>query len=241
VDAAALLAHLAAAPERAALLFDVDGTLAPIAARPELATVPEETRAQLRRLAARYRLVACLSGRPGRDAARLVGVDGIRYVGNHGLELAPQADEIADEIARFRSEVGSAWPVEDKLLTLSFHFREAADEASAVASLEPIAETARKRGLDARWGRKVLEIRPRVDADKGTAVVALLRGSGADRGLYAGDDVTDLDAFRGLAEAGLVEPVRIAVSSPEAPPALLAAADVVVAGPRELMRLLEVL
>jgi trehalose 6-phosphate phosphatase len=72
-------------------------------------------------------------------------------------------------------------------------------------------------------------------------VVALLRGSGADRGLYAGDDVTDLDAFRGLAEAGLVEPVRIAVSSPEAPPALLAAADVVVGGPRELVTLLEAL
>jgi trehalose 6-phosphate phosphatase len=241
VDTASLLAPLAEAPERAALLFDVDGTLAPIVARPELAAVPEETRTQLRRLAGRYRLVACLSGRPGEEAARLVSVDGVRYVGNHGLELDPRADELAREIARFRAEIDGDLLVEDKRLTLSFHFREAADESTAVAALEPIARAARERGLDARWGRKVLEIRPRVDADKGTAVVALLAGSGADRALYAGDDTTDIDAFRGLDDAGLARSVRIAVSSPEAPPALIAAADLVVAGPPELLRLLETL
>lgn len=241
MDAASLLAPLADAPERAALLFDVDGTLAPIVARPELAAVPEETRAQLRRLTGRYRLVACLSGRPGEEAARLVGVDGVRYVGNHGLELDPRADELAIEIARFRAEIDGDFVLEDKRLTLSLHYREAADESAAVAALEPIERAARERGLDARWGRKVLEIRPRVDADKGTAVVALLAGSGADHALYAGDDTTDLDAFRGLDEAGLAGSVRVAVSSPEVPPALIAAADLVVAGPHELLRLLETL
>ena len=68
------------------MLLDVDGTLAPIVARPELAAVPEETRAEVRRLAGRYSLVACISGRTAEEAARLVGVNGVVYVGVHGLE-----------------------------------------------------------------------------------------------------------------------------------------------------------
>jgi trehalose 6-phosphate phosphatase len=84
----------------------------------------------------------------------------------------------------------------------------------------------------------VLEIRPAVDVDKGTAVQALLRESRAGRGLYAGDDTTDVDAFRGLAAGGLERFVRVAVASDEAPTDLLEAADLVVAGPEELARLL---
>ena len=241
MDAASHLAPLAAAPRRSALVFDVDGTLAPIVLRPELARVPEETRAELSRLAGRYLLVACLSGRPGEEAARLVGVEGIRYVGNHGLELAPRANELAADIARFRAEVDGRWPIEDKRLSLSFHYRAAPDEAAARAVLETIAERARAAGLDARWGRRVLEVRPRAAADKGIAVRALVRESGASCGLYAGDDTTDLDAFRGLTEAGLAHAVRIAVASTEAAPALLEAADLVVESPEELATLLRLL
>jgi trehalose-phosphatase len=238
---AALLAPLAAAPERAALVFDVDGTLAPIAARPELARVPDETRGELRRLAGSYLLVACLSGRPGEEAAALVGVQGIRYVGNHGLELSPRAREVAAEIASFRTQVESAWPVEDKALSLSLHFREAADEDAARSALAAIADRAAAAGLDARWGRKVLEIRPRAAGDKGTAVQVLVEECGAELALYAGDDTTDLDAFRGLAELGLGHAVRIAVSSREASPDLTAKADLTVAGPAELLELLRLL
>ena len=96
MEAAELLAPLAHAPERSALVLDVDGTLAPIAPRPELAFVPEETHAELVRLAGRYLLVACVSGRSGEDARRLVGVDGIEVVGNHGLDLDPGAHGLAD-------------------------------------------------------------------------------------------------------------------------------------------------
>jgi trehalose-phosphatase len=238
VDAASLLAPFAAAPRRAALVFDVDGTLAPIAARPELARVPEETRAELRRLVDRYRLVACLSGRPHEQAAALVGVDGVRFVGNHGLELDPRAARIAVEIARFRAQIDGVWPVEDKVLSLSLHYREAADEDAALAALRPIAARATAAGLEARWGRKVLEIRPRSELDKGAAVRILVRDAGAELALYAGDDATDIDAFRGLEELTLEHAVRVAVASPEATPALLEAADLVVDGPSGLLTVL---
>jgi trehalose 6-phosphate phosphatase len=239
VRAETLLAPLAAAPERSALVFDVDGTLSPIVERPELAYVPEETKTELRRLAARYRLVACVSGRAGDDARRLVGVEDVRYVGNHGLELDPRAEELAGAIARFRESIGR--PVEDKVLSLSYHYREAPNEAAARAELEEIAERARAAGFDARWGRKVLEIRPPVAADKGTAVRTLFGEAAVTRALYAGDDTTDLDAFAALADAGLERAVRIAVASEEGPRELRAAADLVVSSPEELAALLRLL
>ena len=239
MTAEALLAPLRSAPDRSALVFDVDGALAPIVARPELSAVPPATQAQLRRLADVYLLVACVSGRAGEDARRLVGVEGIVYVGNHGLELDPRAEELAADVAGFRDAVGL--PVEDKRLSLTYHFREAADEAAALARLEEVAEQARAQGLEPRWGRKVLEIRPPVRADKGTAVRELLERAGAARGLYAGDDTTDLDAFAGLAAAGLEHAVRVAVASEEGPAELREAADLVVEGPEGLARLLEAL
>lgn len=232
----ATLAPLADAPERSAILLDVDGVLAPIVARPELAEVPEATRAELRRLAGRYLLVAGVSGRAGADARRLVGVEGIEVVGNHGLELDPAAQSFVERLARFRASAGL--PVEDKTLSLTYHYREAEDEAAARAALERVAAEAEGAGLVARWGRKVLEVRPPLEADKGRAVRALLARSRATRALYAGDDTTDLDAFAGLDAAGLDAAVRVAVASDEGPEELRAAADLVVESPAAFAELL---
>jgi trehalose 6-phosphate phosphatase len=226
--------RLSEAPELAAVLLDIDGTLAPIAPRPDHARVPDEARSEVARLASRYALVACISGRTGEDARRMVGVDGVRYVGAHGLELAPDADHWREEIHVFAK--GVHWPVEDKGLTVSFHYRQAEDEVAALEYLEEVAEKARRAGLIPRFGRKVLEIRPPVHADKGTAVQQLLDEAGLRRALYAGDDGTDADAFRAL--DGLEIGIRVAVSSDEAPSELVRLADVVVASPPELLMLL---
>jgi trehalose 6-phosphate phosphatase len=230
----ALLA-LTERPAEAAILLDVDGTLAPIVARPELASVPGETREALRRLIGRYALVGCISGRTGEDAARVVGVDGAVYVGVHGLELAPEAERWRGPLREFGESTG--WPVEDKGLAIVFHYRNAEDEEAALAELQGVAQHARTLGLEAQFGRKMLEVLPPVAADKGTAVRALLEQRGLRRALYAGDDTTDLDAFRGL--GGLEVSVRVAVASNEGPPELLDAADLVVGGPAELASLLK--
>ena len=232
-----LLERLTADPRRAAILLDVDGTLAPIVERHEDARVPDETRAELARLASRYALVACVSGRPGKDVDRMLGVAGVAIVGEHGLELAPDAGRWADVIASFVA--GVDWPAERKPLSASFHFRRADDEAAARAYLTRVARSAESEGLVPRWGRMVLEIRPPVAADKGTAVRALVERAGVDRALYAGDDTTDIDAFAGL--DGLAVAVRVAVDSGEAPRALLAAADLVVDGTAGVLGLLRAL
>ena len=230
-----LLAQLAERPREAAIILDVDGTLSPIVARPEDAVVPENTRDLLAGLATRYGLVACVSGRPGSDAARLVGVDGIRYIGEHGLELAPEAEAWAERLASFAAQVD--WPHEPgKRLSLSFHYREAGDVAAAEDLLRGVEDRAAAEGFRPRWGRRVLEIRPPIDRDKGTAVKLLVAESGFRRALYAGDDTTDIDAFRGL--EGLELAVRIAVVSDESPAELAAAADIVVESPGALADLL---
>jgi trehalose 6-phosphate phosphatase len=229
------LARLAEDPSRAAILLDVDGVLAPIVPRPDDATVPPQTQAELRRLSSRYALVACISGRASEDARRVVGVPELVYVGNHGLELARGADEWAKRLGEFLPAV--KWPqTEDKGLSAALHFRDADDVTAARAELDAVAERARSAGFVARYGRKVLEIVPPLEADKGTAVTRLLGERGLRRALYAGDDTTDLDAFRAL--DALEVGIRVAVASDEAPPGLREAADVVVAAPEDVLAIL---
>jgi len=233
-----LLARLAEDPTRAALFLDVDGVLAPIVPRPEDARVPDETREELRRLNERYALVACISGRAGADAQRIVGVPDLVYVGNHGLELDGEAAGWGERLQRFLVDV--AWPAtENKQLTASLHYRGSQDEAASRAALEDVKARAEREGFVARFGRKVLEVLPPLDAHKGTAVRQLLAARNLSRALYAGDDTTDLDGFRAL--DGLEFAVRVAVSSDEGPAELREAADLVVANPEEFVSLLRLL
>ena len=185
----------------------------------------------------RYALVAVVSGRAGEDVRARIGVEGVVCVGSHGLELAPQADRWRRTLAGFAAS--APWPPEEievKGLTVAFHFRSRQDEQEAVRELDQIAEAATCDGLTARYGRKVLEVLPPVGSNKGTAVRALLEEHGLRRALAAGDDTTDLDSFAAL--DGLELAVRVAVASPEAPSALLNAADVVVESTDEFLALL---
>ena len=233
-----MLSRITEAPERTALLLDVDGVLAPIVDVPQDAAVPPVTRDELRRLHSRYALVACISGRPGADARRVVGLDELVYVGEHGLELVPAAQEWRNRLAAFSATVD--WEdVERKPLTVTFHYRRAEDEQEAERFLKAVATRARSEGIVARFGRKVLELRPPVGAHKGTAVVHLLGEHGLERALYAGDDTTDLDAFRALRtlEVG----IAVAVASAEGPAELREAADLVVDSPGEFLDVLRAL
>ena len=228
------LDSLRQAPERAAILLDVDGTLAPIVEGPGAARVPDETRTVLRALVARYALVAAVTGRTGDSGRRLVGVDGIQIAGVHGLELEPEAEAWEQRLHEFARSVD--WPVEDKGVAISFHYRTHPDPERARAELERVAARARGAGLRTRFGRMVLEVLPPVEANKGTAVRRLLEEAQLSRALYAGDDTTDLDAFTAL--DALDVGVKIAVRSGEAPEQLLEQADIVVDGPEELVELL---
>jgi trehalose-phosphatase len=202
------------------LLLDVDGTLSPIAPRPEHAVVPPETTRVLSDLAALPTVhAAIVSGRSAADARRLVGVDGVWLIGNHGMEVAEPSGppQVRADVARYESVIAEAAAraeqiarrcdgivLENKRWTLSVHFRLAAED-SLPAVLHDIKTLAAELGLRVTHGKKVLELRPPVHVDKGVAAVALARALGAMQPiasiLCAGDDVTDEDAFRAVRAA----------------------------------------
>jgi trehalose 6-phosphate phosphatase len=212
------------------VLLDVDGVLAPIAARPELSVVPEATLDLLRGMLARYRLVACVSGRSLAEVRRLVPLPGLLAAGNHGLELdsgnGPELvleaeswlgrmEAAAELLEHVAGELGGF--VERKGATLTVHWREAPDPVRASTELTMRAiSVAHDIGLVTKPARMAIELRPPLPFDKGSAVRALLRARPCERSLYAGDDVTDIDAFA-------VVDVAVAVVSDEAPPGLVEA------------------
>jgi trehalose-6-phosphatase len=181
------------------LLLDVDGTLAPIVVHPALAQVPDATRRVIASLVTRPRVTVILvSGRAAHDAKRMVGVERVWAVGNHGAEVInPSGDTTVDpEVSRYAEPMARTAQTLEPLL---------AAITGVVPRLRGIVEgVAERNGLLVTEGKKVLEIRPPVAVDKGLAISRLLRdlaGFGADGSiLFAGDDATDEDAFRFLRE-----------------------------------------
>jgi trehalose 6-phosphate phosphatase len=252
---------LRADPDRAAILCDLDGTLAPIVERPEDVAVPDPTREALRAIASRYALVGVVSGRRAADARRRVGLDQLAYSGNHGFEMLlpgedeprpdPSLDGHEDDAPRFVAgldhreldKVGIRR--EDKGAIVALHWRGAPNEGEAESLASEVANEAEWQGLVPHRGRKVLEIRPNVPINKGIAVAALLAAGQVSAALYGGDDRTDLDAFvalRTLRDDGELEAtVCVAVAAEEAPPEVAADADLLVDGVPGFARVLEIL
>jgi trehalose 6-phosphate phosphatase len=255
------LAPLTESPERAGLFFDVDGTLAPIVARPEDSHVPEQTSRLLGALAPRYGAVGCISGRSALEARRLVGVAGIWYAGAHGAELIeagatrptilPEFESWARQVREFTAERNDKElrllriRIEDKGPISAFHWRGAPDEDAAEEALLAVAADAEAHGFHTHRGRKVLEIRPPLALDKGRGIRRLLEGLDLDTALYAGDDVTDLDAFAALRalrdDGALSTALCVGVASDETPPEVAEGADLLVDGPAGVRALLTTL
>jgi len=257
------LAPLRADPAHAAILLDIDGTLAPIVDLAADAHVPESTRQLLIAVADRYGLVACVSGRRASEARAMVSIGTITYLGSHGVELLrsgwteARLDAAVSDWARRIQEFGRDADtadtrklrvrLEDKGAIVAFHWRGAPDEQAAQRAVQEIADRAEQAGLTTHWGRKVLEVRPPVPFDKGAGVRRLLDESGSQitAAMYVGDDMTDLDAFRALgelvAEGRLTRGVRVGVQSEEGPSEITEEADVVVDGPQGVRELLTLL
>jgi trehalose 6-phosphate phosphatase len=257
--ASELLSALIDDPAHSAILLDVDGTLAPIVRHADDAIVPAPTRSLLSAIAKRYALVACVSGRRATDTRRVVSIGSIAYIGNHGGEVLPPsgtevrvdpelrawARRIQDfaratdtpELRRLRVRL------EDKGSITGFHWRGAPDETEAEMAVRAIAAEAETEGFQTHWGRKVLEVRPPVRMDKGIGIRNLLADADVAHAMYAGDDATDLDAFRALAdlaaEGRLQTAVRVGVRSDEGPAEIEREADLLVNGPGGVHRLLE--
>lgn len=220
-DIAALLAA-----RRVALFLDYDGTLTPIVDRPELAVLDPDMRDLLDTLAARCTL-AIVSGRDVRDVRALVGLDSLIYAGSHGFEIdGPHGWHLEHEqeveclpaldaaenalkaaLAGFEGVI-----VERKHFSVAVHYRMAAAGDTETIKATVTAVDAQHPALRTLAGKKVRELRPAVEWNKGRAVTWMLdkldlRPPEA-LPIYIGDDVTDEDAFQALGDAALGIVVR---------------------------------
>lgn len=202
------------------LLSDYDGTLTPIVGRPEEATLPPAVRENLVALAQKPAFsVGIISGRPLSEIKALVGIAGIYYAGNHGLEIegpglsfvnpaAQAAQATIKDLARcFSAKLGGIEGVivEDKGLSLSIHYRlvkESEEKVVAAIFRQVTSPWLRDGKIRVTSGKKVREIRPPVDWHKGKAVATIVKEmktvlrEGQWLTIYLGDDTTDEDAFK---------------------------------------------
>ena len=233
-------------PGSSAILTDIDGTLAPIVPTPDMSEVPAELKDVLGRLSQQYLLVAGISGRKTEDAFDLVGLADVVYFGNHGFEILREGEvEVVPEALPYRERVAELERraqeeleplgafVEEKGITASIHYRNVPPEVGE-RSVEFVKGEGERLGLRITIGRGVVEARPPIKADKGTAVRTLVEEYGPKRAMFIGDDTTDLDAFRELVtlreEGTLEEALRVGVASEEGPPEITSEADIVAKG-----------
>jgi trehalose 6-phosphate phosphatase len=257
---ASVAEHAARLAERAgqvALCLDFDGTLSPIVDDPEAARPLPGVVELLGPLAARFAAVALVSGRPADYLAAHADAPGVRYLGLYGLQEIrdghlwvdprleagrPAVDAAHRELHDSAAVRDSGAFLEDKRYAVAVHTRRVADPDRWAEPIDRAArQIAARHGLEVVPGKLVWELRPAVRSDKGDAVRKVLASSGARSVVAAGDDLGDLAAFAAAAQLAAAggDGLRVAVRSAEAPPELLAQADLVVEGPPGLLAFLE--
>ncbi len=247
-----VLENLKAHPDETGLFLDLDGTLAELVDVPDAVRLPAQTRVLLRSLSDRYRSVVVISGRAAPAVRDIVGLPHVTYVGNHGLEIIesgehriwlPESDVVRmramEDVLRQSVQLEGVL-LELKELSHAIHYRRAPDAIIARARILEALESLALENVQIREGKFLIQIRPDVSLDKGTAVERLVRERGITKVLYAGDDTTDIDAFRVIGTLGRVgvEGYRIAVVAPDTPEGLLSVGDLRADGVQDVQDLL---
>src|SRR5215208_1074237 len=216
------------------VFLDYDGTLTPIVDRPEDAVISHGMHRTIRELAGRCP-VCVISGRDRRMVQELMGLDNLIVAGSHGFDIwSPQGTVEREEGAE----------VELKRTSVAAHYRLVSDEERPrVRKVVDTILAEHPEELRITPGKMVYEIQPKIEWDKGRAILYLLETLHLDRDdvvpLYLGDDVTDEDAFEILAERG----VGIFVGSPDDPEVAgrTTAADYILLSTEEVRQFLDTL
>jgi trehalose 6-phosphate phosphatase len=219
-----------------AIVTDIDGTISQIAPKPDEALVTDSMRKEIVKLKEKFHLVAVISGRSVVNASKMVGVEGVLYVGNHGLEflkdgkisMHPEIEKYLPQIKKTGQKLKNGdlsningLIFEDKGICYSIHYR-LSDPSENVR--EKIINTLHNdpecRKLKISEGRQLVELKPPVSCDKGIILNNIIEEHNLEKIIYLGDDITDADAFNKLKELekeGKIKGVSILVLSDEIP------------------------
>jgi trehalose 6-phosphate phosphatase len=227
------------------IFSDIDGTLAPIVDRPEDARVSPRCRALLSDLMSEGVGIVLITGRTLEMAQRMTNLQGVVFGANHGMTIAIDGrEEVLDAVREYESRAREVYEQTSHIMgggvfvevtgpNLAYHYRMANDERESRETIvETIGSAPAARGFQMREGRKVIELRPALEINKGTALGQLADRLKAEAILCLGDDATDIDMFTATADLrnrGL-DCATVAVSSEEAAPEVMANADYYVEG-----------
>jgi trehalose 6-phosphate phosphatase len=240
---AATLDRIRSIRDRSGLFLDFDGSLAEIVALPELAAPAAGAVEILQTAVDGFAVVGIVTGRREDEIRALLPIAGLRVFGIYGLEGDPAAVSASghrSELEAIAAAVPGAW-VEDKVVSLTLHYRTARDPDAAERILRaPVQRLAEREGLVLVEGKRALEIASARLPGKGEVIRRQVREARLAGAVYAGDDHADLDAFFALDElsAGGMPTLKVAVRSEETPPEIVGAADLVVLRPAGLVELL---
>lgn len=218
-----------------AIVTDIDGTISEIASTPEEAVVTDSMRNEMVKLKEKFSFVAVISGRSVLNAKEMVGVEGLLYVGNHGLEfLKDDSLRVYPEVEKFLPQINKTGKklentlsdingliFEDKGICYSIHYRLSNPSENAREKiLNTIHDDPECKKLIISEGRQLVELKPPVTCDKGTILNNIIKKYNLGKIIYLGDDITDTDAFNKLKELeneGKIKGASILVLSSEIP------------------------
>ena len=224
------------------LITDVDGTISKTAPTPQQARVSPLCRHYLLKLSSHLALVAAISGRPVNQVRKMVGIDNMVYIGNHGMErgrgVKNEFPDITHDYSRvIKSMIKELTPllssegisIEDKGVTATIHYRLSPEPQLAERKiLNTLNASTRAKSLRVIRGKMSFNLLPPTETDKGTATMDLIREYNLQGGIYLGDDYTDIDAFKAIHTARHnrnFQGLAIGIISSETPEKLVTEAD----------------
>ena len=238
------------------LITDLDGTISQIAPTHKQAVVSSLCRQYLSELRDTLPLIAVVSGRAAAIVQQMVGLDGIVYIGNHGMERwitdhTEYSSETNAYISLIKAAVDELAPVlsvagvyiEDKKISATLHYRLSPQpETTRKQAINLLQKSSQLKALRIVPGRMVIDILPPVEINKGTALEELIKEYQLKGGIYLGDDLTDVDAFRMMHTASADSDFRglaIGITSPEMPEQLLKEVDFTLNSTTDVVNLLK--
>jgi trehalose 6-phosphate phosphatase len=238
------------------LITDVDGTISKTAPTPQQAEVTPLCRQYLSALCNQLALVAAVSGRAAVEVKNMINIDGMVYIGNHGLERwigghSEFSKDVQDYSKVIKAAIEELTPllsmkgvsIENKGVTASIHYRLCHDPQSAERHiLATIENSPRARSLRTIQERMAIDLLPPVKVNKGIATLDLIQEYNLQGGAYLGDDLTDIDAFSAIHAACRdldFQGFAIGITSQEMPEKLAEEADFTLNGVNDVERFLK--